>query len=70
LFYATDDDIAAGSVERLIRAAGFDPVKAGRFADARRLEGPGGDLSQGGLNGELLDLDQARATLAATEATA
>jgi len=70
LFYATDDDTAAGTVERLIRAAGFDPVKAGGFADAGRLEGPGGDLSQGGLKGELLDLDQARATLAATEVTA
>jgi 8-hydroxy-5-deazaflavin:NADPH oxidoreductase len=70
LFYATDDDIAAGTVERLIRAAGFDPVKAGGSADAIRLEGPNGDLSQGGLNGELLDLDQARATLAATEVTA
>ena len=70
LFYATDDDTAAGTVERLIRAAGFDPVKAGGFADAGRLEGPDGDLSQGGLNGELLDVDQARATLAATEVTA
>jgi predicted dinucleotide-binding enzyme len=70
LFYATDDDTAAGTVERLIRAAGFDPVKAGGFADAGRLEGPDGDLSQGGLKGELLDLDQARATLAATEVTA
>ena len=70
LFYATDDDIAAGTVERLIRAAGFDPVKAGGFADAGRLEGPSGDLSQAGLKGELLDLDQARATLAATEVTA
>jgi predicted dinucleotide-binding enzyme len=70
LFYATDDDIAAGTVERLIRAAGFDPVKAGGFAAAGRLEGPDGDLSQGGLNGELLDLDQARATLTKTEVTA
>jgi predicted dinucleotide-binding enzyme len=70
LFYATDDDTAAGTVERVIRAAGFDPVKAGGFADAGRLEGPDGDLSQGGLKGELLDLDQARATLAATEVTA
>ncbi|HEY1564239.1 MAG TPA: NAD(P)-binding domain-containing protein [Gaiellaceae bacterium] len=70
LFYATDDDVAGGTVERLIGAAGFDPVKAGGFADAIRLEGPNGDLSQGGLNGELLDLDQARATLAATEVTA
>jgi predicted dinucleotide-binding enzyme len=70
LFYATGDDIAAGTVERLIRAAGFEPVKAGGLADAIRLEGPNGALSQGGLNGELLDLEQARATLAATEVTA
>jgi 8-hydroxy-5-deazaflavin:NADPH oxidoreductase len=70
LFYATDDDIAADKVERLIRAAGFDPVKAGGLADAGRLEGPGGGLSQGGLDGELLDLDQARAILAATEVAA
>jgi predicted dinucleotide-binding enzyme len=70
LFYATDDDTAADTVERLIRAAGFDPVKAGGFADAGRLEGPGGDLSQAGLNGEVLDLDRARAAVAATEVTA
>jgi 8-hydroxy-5-deazaflavin:NADPH oxidoreductase len=70
LFYATDDETAADAIERLIRAAGFDPVKAGGLADAGRLEGPGGDLSQGGLNGELLDLDQARAAIAATEVTA
>jgi predicted dinucleotide-binding enzyme len=70
LFYATDDDIAAGTVERLIRAAGFDPVKAGGLANAIRLEGPIGDLSQAALNGELFDLEQARATLAATEVTA
>src|SRR5262249_43070134 len=63
LFYATDDDIAAGTVEQLIRAAGFDSVKAGGFADAGRLEGPDGDLSQGGLNGEVVDLDQARAAI-------
>jgi predicted dinucleotide-binding enzyme len=70
LFYATDDDIAAGTVERLIRAAGFDPVKAGGAAAAIRMEGPNGDLSQGGLNGALLDLDQARAALATTEVPA
>jgi 8-hydroxy-5-deazaflavin:NADPH oxidoreductase len=70
LFYATDDDTAAETVERLIRAAGFDPVKAGGLAAALRMEGPGGDLSQGGLNGELLDLDQAREVLSTTEVTA
>jgi 8-hydroxy-5-deazaflavin:NADPH oxidoreductase len=70
LFYATDDDVAAGAAERLIRAAGFDPVKAGGLAAAGRIEMPGGDLHQMGLNGELLDLEQARSTLATTEATA
>ena len=29
LFYAADDDRAGGEVERLIRTAGFEPVKAG-----------------------------------------
>ena len=63
LFYATDDDRAAAAVQRLIRAAGFDPVKAGGVSDAARIEA-GGDLSQGGgLQGRLLDTDQARAAL-------
>ena len=65
LFYATDDDVAATTIERLIRAAGFDPLKVGGVADALRIEGPGGDLAQFGLDGELLDLDQARAAVAA-----
>ena len=42
LFYATDDDIAATTVEHLIRVAGFDPLKAGGVSDAGRTEGPGG----------------------------
>jgi len=67
LFYATDDDTAATTVERLIRAAGFDPVKAGGAADAGRIEAPGGDLHQFSFNGEILDLEQARAALAAAE---
>ena len=70
LFYATDDDVAATTIERLIRAAGFDPLKAGGVADAGRIEGPGGDLAQFGLNGELLDLDQARAAVASSEVPA
>ncbi len=70
LFYATDDDIAAGTVERLIHAAGFDPIKAGGVDAALRIEMPGGDLHQMGLNGELLDLDGAREVLATTEVTA
>ena len=61
LFYATDDDAAATTIERLIRTAGFDPFKAGSVADAGRIEMPGGDLHQAGLNGALLDLDEARA---------
>jgi 8-hydroxy-5-deazaflavin:NADPH oxidoreductase len=66
LFYATDDDAGAGEVERLISAAGFDPLKVGGVADAVRIEVPGGDLHQGGgLNGQLLDLDQARSAVAA-----
>jgi predicted dinucleotide-binding enzyme len=60
LLYATDDEEAATTVERLIRAAGFEPFKAGGVADAGRLEMPGGDLHQFGLNGALLDLDEAR----------
>jgi predicted dinucleotide-binding enzyme len=66
LFYATDDAAAAAAIERLISAAGFDPLKAGGVADAGRIEVPGGDLHQGGgLNGQLLDLDQARTAVAA-----
>jgi 8-hydroxy-5-deazaflavin:NADPH oxidoreductase len=64
--YATDDDAAAAAIERLISAAGFDPLREGGVADAGRIEVPGGDLHQnGGLNGQLLDLDQARAAAAA-----
>jgi 8-hydroxy-5-deazaflavin:NADPH oxidoreductase len=70
LFYATDDDAAATTTERLIRAAGFDPVKAGGAAAAGRIEGPGGDLHQFGLNGELVDVDEARAAVAAVEVKA
>jgi predicted dinucleotide-binding enzyme len=66
LFYATDDESAATTIERLISAAGFEPLKAGGLADAGRLEVPGGDLHQnGGLNGRLVDLDEARAAVAA-----
>jgi predicted dinucleotide-binding enzyme len=65
LFYPTDDDSAATTIERLIRAAGFAPLKAGGVADAGRIEMPGGDLHQASLNGSLLDLDEARAAVAA-----
>ena len=38
LFYATDDDRAGQEVERLIRTAGFEPVKAGGIEQSSRLE--------------------------------
>ena len=43
LFYATDDDRAGEEVERLIRTAGYEPVKAGGLEQSGRLE-VGGDL--------------------------
>ena len=59
LFYATDDDVAAAEVERLIRVAGYDPVKAGGLAAAVRIE------SFGDLNSRMMDVDEARAAVAA-----
>jgi 8-hydroxy-5-deazaflavin:NADPH oxidoreductase len=38
LFYVTDDDQAGQEAERLIRAAGFEPVKAGGIDQSGRLE--------------------------------
>ena len=43
LFYVTDDDRAGEEVERLIRTAGFQPVKVGGIEQSGRLE-VGGDL--------------------------
>jgi len=43
LFYVTDDDRASEEVERLIRTAGFEPMKAGGVAESSRLD-VGGDL--------------------------
>ncbi len=43
LFYATDDERAGEEVERLIRTAGFEPVKVGGIEQSDRLE-VGGDL--------------------------
>ncbi len=43
LFYVTDEDRAGEEVERLIRTAGFEPVKAGGLQQSGRLE-VGGDL--------------------------
>ena len=43
LFYVTGDDRAGEEVGRLIRTAGFEPVKAGGIEQSSRLE-VGGDL--------------------------
>jgi 8-hydroxy-5-deazaflavin:NADPH oxidoreductase len=43
LFYVTDDDRGAHEVERLIRTAGFEPLKVGGIDQSSRLE-VGGDL--------------------------
>jgi predicted dinucleotide-binding enzyme len=43
LFYATDDDRAGEEVQRLIRTAGFEPVRIGGVEQSGRLE-VGGDL--------------------------
>jgi 8-hydroxy-5-deazaflavin:NADPH oxidoreductase len=43
LFYVTDDDRAGEEVERLIRTAGFEPVRVGGLDQSGRLE-VGGDL--------------------------
>ena len=68
LFYATNDDTAASTVERLIWAAGFDPVKVGGVDQAIRIE-MFGDLHQfGGLNGKLVTAKEAQALLAGTAA--
>jgi 8-hydroxy-5-deazaflavin:NADPH oxidoreductase len=59
LFYATDDGAAEAAARRLIRAAGFEPLKLGGLSDAGRIEGPDGELQ-----GRMFDLDEARATIA------
>jgi predicted dinucleotide-binding enzyme len=59
LFYATDDDVAEATAQRLIRAAGFEPLKVGGVSDAGRIEGPAGELQ-----GRIFDLDEARVTIA------
>lgn len=60
LFYVTDDDRAGEGVERLIRTAGFEPVKAGGVERSSRLE-VGGDLHD-----VVVDATEARSVLGAT----
>ena len=43
LFYVTDDDRAGEEVERLVREAGYEPMKVGGIEQSTRLE-VGGDL--------------------------
>jgi predicted dinucleotide-binding enzyme len=65
LFYATDDDQAAAAIERLISAAGFDPVKAGGVDAALNIESFGALHQFGGLNGKVVDVSEARTAVAA-----
>jgi len=65
LFYATDDDAAETTAQRLIRAAGFEPLKVGGVTDAGRIEGPDGELQ-----GRIFDLDEAQAIVATEGARA
>jgi len=64
LFYATDDDVAASTAERLISAAGFAAVRAGGLDQAIQIEMFGDLHDFGGLNGRLLTVAEARALLA------
>jgi predicted dinucleotide-binding enzyme len=57
LFYVTDDDRAGQEVERLIRTAGFEPVRAGGTGQSGRLE-VGGDL-----HGLVVGLAEARSLI-------
>ena len=60
LFYATDDHRAESAIEKLVKSTGFDAMKVGGVAAAQRIE-VFGDLHQyGGLEGKLLDRDEAR----------
>jgi len=70
LFYTTDDALATPKVERLIRLAGFEPVRAGGVRDSLRIE-VGGDLHAfGGLNGRLVDRQEAESLVRSSKPTA
>jgi 8-hydroxy-5-deazaflavin:NADPH oxidoreductase len=59
LFYVTDDDGADEEVGRLIRAAGFEPVKVGGLGQSGRLE------VAGDLHGLVVGLAEARSLIGA-----
>ena len=63
LFYATDATDAVATIERLISAAGFDPVGVGGLDQAIRIEMFGDLHEYGGLDGKLVDADEAAAAL-------
>jgi predicted dinucleotide-binding enzyme len=65
LFYATDDGAAEATAQRLIRTAGFEPLKVGGVSEAGRIEGPDGELQ-----GRIFDLDEAQAIVATEGAKA
>ena len=68
-FYATDDAVAARVAERLISAAGFDPLKAGGVDASIRIEAFG-DLNQfSGLNVQTLTLNEAQDLIRETSST-
>jgi 8-hydroxy-5-deazaflavin:NADPH oxidoreductase len=70
LFYATDDAEASEEVERLIRIAGFDPVRVGGVGESLRIE-VGGDLHAfGGLNVRLVDREEAASLVSKTKSPA
>jgi 8-hydroxy-5-deazaflavin:NADPH oxidoreductase len=59
-FYVTDDDRAGAEVERLIRRAGFEPVKAGGIEQSSRLE------VGGNLHDRVVGLAEARSLIGGT----
>jgi 8-hydroxy-5-deazaflavin:NADPH oxidoreductase len=60
LFYATDDDHARTGVERLIRTAGFEPLKVGGIEQSSRLE------VDGDLHDLVVGLTEARSLIGRT----
>jgi 8-hydroxy-5-deazaflavin:NADPH oxidoreductase len=69
LLYTTDDDRAATEVERLIWAAGFAPMRLGGVHASGRIEVGGGLHSWGGLNGRLVDREEAASLIASSKNT-
>jgi 8-hydroxy-5-deazaflavin:NADPH oxidoreductase len=62
LFYAADDDAAGDLVAELIRAGGFDPVRAGGLDQSIRIE-MFGDLHEYGALGRVVTKSEALAAV-------